>query len=227
VYIYMTVGTVLVFTIFGYSLGRRSDQAVDETDTVKEELQQVNELAITDALTGLHNARFLHDDLSRELETARRYRTPVACAMLDIDDFKRINDTHGHPFGDAVLSTLAKIIGECVRQVDIVGRLGGEEFLVIMPHTTLELGMLVAERIRKAVQQSSFTFENTTASVTISLGVACFPSKEISDKNGLLKTVDNALYQAKRTGKNRTVSFRSDICSRDPVKAGNVLQATR
>jgi len=207
-YGYMSIGTTFIFAMFGYSLGRRSDHAVDETDSIKFELEMISALAYRDALTGLNNARHLHDQLNTEIESAIRYGTPISCLMIDIDDFKRINDSHGHPFGDHVLSTLARTIKDCVRQVDIVGRLGGEEFLVIMPHTTIELALPVAERIRVGVMKSSITIDNEAIPVTISLGLASFSLNDTPDKSSLLKAADDALYLAKRNGKNRTVSAR-------------------
>lgn len=203
-YAYLTIGTVTVFTLFGYFLGRRSDNITDQSDSVKERLDKVSLLAITDALTNVHNARYLHDQLSIETESAKRYNAPVTCLMLDIDDFKQINDKFGHPSGDIVLTTLAGILQQCVRRVDIVGRLGGEEFLVIMPHTSFDPGFQIAERIRQTVQDWSFKIDGAEIPVTVSIGVACYPGNGIEDKIGLLKAADDALYEAKRTGKNRT-----------------------
>ncbi len=204
-YAYTAIGTITAFVLFGYFLGRRSDNVVDESETVKNALDKVNEMAMTDALTGIRNARYLHDHLSLEMESAKRYEKPLTCLMLDIDDFKRINDTYGHPYGDIVLTTLAKTVLQCVRRVDTVGRLGGEEFLVVMPHTSSETAFVIAERIRQAVRHRPFAVHEAKIPVTISIGVACYPAPEITDKSGLLKAADNALYQAKRTGKNRTI----------------------
>ncbi|MFN0118465.1 MAG: GGDEF domain-containing protein [Elusimicrobiota bacterium] len=205
IYAYMTMGTVIAFTSFGYFLGRKSDLLTKQSSFIKEKLEEVNEMAITDSLTGIHNARYLHDQLSIEIESAKRYETPLTCLMLDIDDFKKINDMFGHPAGDIVLTTLSKIIKQCVRRVDIMGRLGGEEFLVIMPHTLPETAFSVAERIRQAVQRWPFDAEGTPIPVTVSIGIGYFPSKEINDKGALLKATDEALYEAKRTGKNKTI----------------------
>lgn len=205
-YAYLTLGTVTVFTLFGYFLGRKSDDVTVESETVKDAL---NKMAHTDALTNIHNARYLHDQLLIEMESAKRYQTPLACLMIDIDDFKAINDTYGHPFGDVVLADIAKILRQSVRQIDIVGRLGGEEFLVVMPHTATASAVPVAERIRQAVQHWPFPINGKNVSVTISLGVAAFPVDKIMNKSDLLKTADDALYEAKRTGKNRTVVFKA------------------
>lgn len=205
-YAYMTVGTITVFTIFGYLLGRKNDGVTVKSDQVKDAYEHVSQIAITDALTNIHNARYLHDQVSIELESAKRYNTTLACLMIDIDDFKVINDTHGHPFGDVVLANIAKILRQSVRQIDIVGRLGGEEFLVVMPHTSVQMALPVAERIRQAVQRWPFPIDGKEVTVTVSIGVAAFPSEGIADKSSFLKMADDALYQAKRTGKNRTVA---------------------
>src|SRR5262249_21609350 len=111
-YAYMTIGCVLVFTLFGYLMGRRSDVLQDESASVKTTFQTLDLLAITDGLTGLYNHRYLQERLSLELESADRYKTPITCLMLDIDNFKTINDRYGHPFGDLVLATVARILRE-------------------------------------------------------------------------------------------------------------------
>ncbi len=204
-YVYLALATVTVFTLFGYFLGRHSDVVGDQSASVKETLRKVNLLAITDALTNIYNARYLHEQLSIETEAAKRYHTPLTCLMMDIDNFKSINDRFGHPAGDVVLATLAKIVQQSVRRVDIVGRLGGEEFLVIMPHTAQGTAFRVAERIRQAVQRWPFKLEGVAIPVTVSIGVACLPTAGIANKSTLMKAADNALYEAKKSGKNRSV----------------------
>ena len=205
-YLYLACATITVFTLFGYFLGRRSDKTTDQSASVKEALRNVSMQAITDALTNIHNARYLHEQLSIEAESAKRYNTPLACLMLDIDNFKSINDKFGHPSGDVILVTLAKIVRQSVRRVDIVGRLGGEEFLVIMPHTSRDMAFQIAERIRQAVQRWPFKAGDTMIPVTVSIGLACYPAPGVDDKSTLMKAADDALYEAKRTGKNRTVA---------------------
>jgi diguanylate cyclase (GGDEF)-like protein len=168
-------------------------------------LEQANKLAITDALTTLYNSRYLHDQLAIELESAKRYNTPLTCLMLDIDNFKLINDKYGHPSGDMVLAALAKILRDSVRRIDIVGRLGGEEFLILMPHTPPKIAFCIGERIRQAVQRWPFKVDGTEISMTVSVGAASYPDEYVKDKASFLKAADNALYEAKRLGKNKTV----------------------
>ena len=141
------------------------------------------------------------------MEAAKRYKANLSVILFDLDDFKVINDSFGHPNGDVVLMTVSRLLQENLRRIDIVGRLGGEEFMVIMPHTSSESAFLVAERIRKAVQEWSFTFFDHKISVTLSGGLATYPAPGISGKNDFLKVIDQALYQAKRSGKNRTVKW--------------------
>lgn len=209
IYLYMTAGTVVVFTLFGYFLGRRNDLIRETSETIKDSLEKMNLVAMTDALTGIPNARYLHDHLSLEMESAKRYDTPITCLMLDIDDFKKINDTYGHPSGDLVLTTLARTVLRCVRRVDMVGRLGGEEFLILMPHTSSEVALSIAERIRQAVQRWPFTVKESQIPVTVSIGAASYPAPGITNKSSLLAAADDALYEAKRAGKNQTIFART------------------
>jgi two-component system cell cycle response regulator len=192
-YDYMAVGTVIAFGLFGYALGRRNEN--------------LSNLSITDGLTRIYNHRFLHEQLAHEIQRSDRYHTQLTCLMLDIDDFKKVNDQHGHPFGDEVLATTAKLIREAVRQIDLVGRYGGEEFLVIMPQTSSKAALPIAERILKAIQSYPFSAPEGVVQVTLSIGLATYPSPDlgVKSKNGLLSAADQALYKAKRTGKNQTV----------------------
>ena len=192
-YIYMTVGTIVAFTVFGYVLGRRNEA--------------LKKLSDTDGLTGVFNHRYLHERLGQEIKRADRYHAPVTCLMLDIDDFKKINDHYGHPFGDTVLATVVRLIREAVREIDVVGRYGGEEFLVIMPQTRAEAAIPLAERILNTVRTHSFSIPIGGAAVTLSIGLATYPSPElnVTAKDSLLSAADQALYQAKRSGKNRAV----------------------
>lgn len=205
IYVYMAVGTCLVFAGFGYLMGQGTDALILDSNRMRGTLKEVNVMAMTDALTGIGNARFLNDQLSLEIESAQRYKSSLTCIMIDIDDFKKFNDSYGHAFGDAVLGAIAQCLRNSVRRVDIAGRLGGEEFLVLMPHASSETAFASAERIREAIQRLPFHFHGTDLQVTVSLGVSCFPSTYATDKGSLLKAADDALYEAKRAGKNRTV----------------------
>ena len=192
-YVYMAVSTVIAFGLFGYVLGRYDDALA--------------RLTIIDHLTQIYNHRYLQEQLAAEIARSDRTHGPVTCLMIDVDNFKTVNDRLGHPFGDHVLSTIARTIKEAVRRVDCVGRYGGEEFLVIMPQTAGLAAQAVADRVLGAVRGSWFGIEGQGVSVTVSIGLATYPSPDIgiNSKEGLIAASDKALYQAKRAGKNRSV----------------------
>jgi diguanylate cyclase (GGDEF)-like protein len=158
-------------------------------------------LANTDALTGVPNRRQLMARLEEELARAMRTGQPLACALLDVDHFKRVNDTHGHQKGDAVLKALAHIVRETVRGYDVVGRFGGDEFLLELPRTDSEHAAELAERVRLAVQDRLAAEAGLPNVVTISLGVATL--RQGDDLEVLVKRADDALYRAKEKGRNR------------------------
>lgn len=150
------------------------------------------EMAIIDGLTGLYNRRHLDEVLLREIERAKRYRQPLALLMLDIDDFKKYNDTHGHLAGDKLLKDLARFLLNAVRAADMVFRYGGEEFIVLLPHTFKQEAVEVAKRI--------LNLERQKMPMTISIGLA-YLLDEVLSKDELIEQADSALYQAKRLGK--------------------------
>ncbi|HLY48266.1 MAG TPA: diguanylate cyclase [Solirubrobacteraceae bacterium] len=175
---------------------------------------QVSRQAVTDELTGLANHRRFQDLLLAEIEEVRRYNHPLGLIMLDIDDFKSINDTYGHQQGDVVLRRVARVLAENSREVDYPARYGGEELAVILPHTELEGAYAIAERIRTSVEALQIPQMDNRGmlKITASLGVA---SSAEGQKDALIAEADAALYQAKRLGKNRTVTA--------PRRAANVL----
>jgi len=175
-------------------------------DALRRRLDQSLELAITDPLTGLYNRRFLMTQLTPLAQRAQCGGEPVSVMVIDIDYFKKLNDTYGHDIGDAVLRDFAVRLGTNTRPSDFACRMGGEEFVVIMPRTTGDIGCLAAERLRRSVCASPFVVPglNTDLDVTVSIGVA---SSAESDENveALLKRADEALYEAKHGGRNRVV----------------------
>lgn len=174
-----------------------------------ESIQIANEnlerLAITDGLTGLHNHRYFRERLEQEVERALRYQLPLACLMLDIDNFKSLNDTYGHLVGDRILKEIAERTLHCIRKTDICARYGGEEFVVIMPQTSLEGAMAQAERIRNTIGGTAFPALPEDKRVTVSLGMGVLDPNEMLAGEDLLRAADQALYVAKRGGKNRVV----------------------
>jgi diguanylate cyclase (GGDEF)-like protein len=160
--------------------------------------------ASTDSLTGLASRRYLDLRLVDEVEFARLNDCPLSLVMLDIDDFKQLNDAHGHQAGDEVLRRIGSILRGSVRQGDVCGRYGGEEFLLGLPETDLQGAQVVAENVRRRIADSRFVDEDHPVPVTVSLGVAAFPARA-GDLPSLIEAADRALYSAKRSGKNRHV----------------------
>jgi len=197
---------------------------------LKESRDKLIERANTDSLTGLYNHRYFHERLRSELRRADRYRRPLSVIMLDIDHFKTLNDTYGHPVGDMVLTDIAKILlGEVRKDIDVVARYGGEEFALILPETEVPNAMVCAEHLRKAVERYAFVGKDgETIPVTISLGVAQYPIHS-SEREGLIMAADLAMYQSKSTGRNRTTVFNNNSRTdenADPYKLYLLLQAT-
>jgi diguanylate cyclase (GGDEF)-like protein len=178
----------------------------------KDLLEQKNgilkKLSITDGLTGLYNHRYISDALSRLIEETYRYKEPLSISMIDIDNFKKANDEYGHIFGDEVLVKISNSIENCLRKTDMVGRYGGEEFLILFSHTKLKGAVESVDRIVKNIENLKWEKENFR--ITISAGVC---EKKDEDTTLLIKKADELLYSAKKKGKNR-VEFKK------PFKAG-------
>lgn len=163
---------------------------------------EVERLATVDELTGIANRRRLFEMGQREFEYARRYDIPLAAILLDIDHFKKINDTYGHKSGDRVLEGIAALIKRSVREVDVFGRYGGEEFVLLLPQTNREAALEVAERLRSRVEALRFETDRGVLQVTISLGVA-MSRPELASLAVLIDRADQAMYAAKQAGRNR------------------------
>jgi two-component system cell cycle response regulator len=164
--------------------------------------EETRRLSVTDPLTGAGNFRQLSTTLAREVERATRFNRPLSVVMLDLDHFKVVNDTHGHPFGDGVLREFARRLQDCLREVDTVTRYGGEEFTVVLPETGVDGAAAVAGRIVRAVRDRPFTVGSRSAQVTVSAGVAAFPDHGRTASE-ILRAADAALYAAKRAGRDR------------------------
>ncbi len=174
-------------------------------DALRTRLDQSLELAVTDQLTGLYNRRFLYAQLAPLVQRAQCGGDPVSVMIVDLDHFKRINDTFGHDCGDEVLKEFSARLASNVRPSDFACRLGGEEFVVIMPNTTGDVGCLAAERLRRHVCAAPFRISGAESlEVTVSVGVACSEATDES-ADALLKRADEGLYEAKRGGRNRVI----------------------
>ena len=169
--------------------------------------ETVEKLAITDSLTGLYVRRYFSERLEEELHRSKRHKFKFAFLMIDIDDFKLCNDTYGHLVGDVVLKEMSRIIKEHLRAIDVVSRYGGEEFAVLLPETGPDGAILVAERLRKKIEENVFTAYDEKLKVTISTGVSIYP-QDATEEKGLIEKADTALYTAKRSGKNIVCEYK-------------------
>ncbi len=180
-------------------------------------IAEAERLSQTDDLTKLHNARYLRQFLLNEIRRARRYGSSVAALFLDLDDFKQINDVHGHLVGSHVLMEMAAVILSSIRDTDAVARYGGDEFVIVLPDTGTELAGTVAERIRQKILRHQFTGgRRLQLSLTASFGVAAFP-KHASSPQQLIACADTAMYEAKAANKN-CVRFAADLAPKDPAQ---------
>jgi diguanylate cyclase (GGDEF)-like protein len=164
--------------------------------------EEIRILSRHDGLTGAYNHACIVGELAAEIERSKRYSTPFSVILFDVDDFKTVNDRYGHLVGDQVLKGITRIVKENLRAIDKVGRYGGEEFLVILPETSADKAILVAERLRIAVEKAVIESDNNIIRSTVSGGVVAYASG--CQEKDLIKKADDNLYRAKKDGKNRT-----------------------
>jgi two-component system, cell cycle response regulator len=167
--------------------------------------EAARQLAITDGLTKIYNHRFFQELFEKEYKRSDRYNTIFSLIMLDIDHFKRVNDTYGHLCGDEILKGLANLIKSCLRSMDIVARYGGEEFAVLLPETNGPEAYQTAERIRRSVEDTTFMGTEQGLKVTVSQGVATYPSEGVHERQDIIAKADGALYEAKENGRNKVI----------------------
>lgn len=184
---------------------RELDRANKELARKREELLA---LSRTDPLTGLSNRRYFEERLQEEFSRARRYRSPLSLVMMDIDYFKRVNDTYGHPFGDEVLRAVSQVTRARLREVDLLARYGGEELIALLPETTPADALRACERVREAIEALQLEHHGSdgtkrTVRCTASLGLASIPSNTLQSAEELLRAADECLYAAKGAGRNR------------------------
>ena len=178
---------------------------------IKELKETINQVSTTDALTGLHNRKFLHERLEAEISRSKRYDTKLSCLLLDIDFFKVVNDMYGYDWGDVLLKKIAEMLKGFIRKEDILTRYGDEEFIVLLPNTPEENAFLFAERFRREIEKMEFipAGEEERHPITISGGIASYPFLQNveEDANTLIRYAEHALYNAKKRGKNKIVMF--------------------
>ena len=177
------------------------------TDRLRDNVQTSIEAAVTDGLTGLYNRRYMETHLGTLVEQAAQRGKPLTTLVLDIDYFKSVNDTHGHDAGDDVLREFALRIRKSIRNIDLACRLGGEEFVIVMPDTDMTVAATVAERLRRRIAGEPFPIQQGTKllNVTLSIGIAALTNPDDTAAT-ILKRADLALYRAKRDGRNRVVA---------------------
>ncbi len=167
----------------------------------------IKNIALYDTLTGLYNRRYFEDRLGVETQKSFYSGTPLSLVMVDIDHFKKVNDTFGHTGGDQVLCKTSSLLKNSIRKKDMVARYGGEEFMLILPEAGLEESFIIAERIRRLVENTSFEIGQAQVNLTISMGISNFPSHRAKSKEELVRMADQALYDAKRGGRNKVCIF--------------------
>ncbi|MBA3820381.1 MAG: GGDEF domain-containing protein [Deltaproteobacteria bacterium] len=173
--------------------------------------EAIHNMAIQDGMTGIHNKRYFLEFLEREIAVATRHGHPLTLVMLDVDHFKKVNDTHGHLAGDAVLKDLAGRIRPRIRREDLFARYGGEEFVCVLPSTALAGGIVFAEHLRTIIEERPCSFDNLQIAFTISSGVATMHRETGVDPATLIKRADDNLYAAKRGGRNTVVPSLQDL----------------
>lgn len=183
---------------------------VTDTSIYQRKLMDANhkldEASNRDGLTEIFNRRYLEQTLLREFGRSKRYDSPLAFILLDLDHFKRINDLHGHLAGDEVLKKAASILSSCVREADTVGRYGGEEFAVVLPQTGIEGAMTLAQRLRYEIANTEFVFNDSILPVTVSIGVSEV-KESVPKYEALIHEADTALYVSKRNGRNQVSCY--------------------
>ena len=201
-YAYMAVGTIAAFMVYGYALGLRSERQKFSNRMLSVRVDELHLKSVTDALSGAYTYGYLYEVLEIEIQRTLTDKRPLSLMIVDIDEFKRVNDSHGHLFGDRVIRETAETITAHVRSHDILGRYGGDEFVVVMPGADAQTSGHVAERVRAGVAKNGYM-------TTVSIGVATFDGSTQQKPSDLLHRADMNLYQAKHDGRD-CVRDRSD-----------------
>jgi diguanylate cyclase (GGDEF)-like protein len=199
-----------VFNNMVHRLRQGREELAKVNTTLRKRNKKLQEISVTDSLTGLHNHKHLMEKIGSEVTRSERHEHSFAVLMIDIDYFKKYNDTYGHQAGDDVLRKMAAIFMESVRSSDYVARYGGEEFMILLPETGMDKAMNSAKRIRKRLARETFGNGKSKIPITISMGIATYPDHG-EDPETLVSKADAALYQAKKAGRNRVIRARQTV----------------
>jgi diguanylate cyclase (GGDEF)-like protein len=205
-YVYMLVGATITLILFGYVVGIMSESQRVHNLSLRDRVEDLHLASVTDGLTGAYSHGYLQETVALELESAMRRGAPLSVLMLDLDDFKKINDTQGHLFGDRVLKELTETVNMNIRDGDVLGRYGGEEFMVVMPGANADVAKTVADRICKSIARAHIgEADEDRVRATVSIGVATYTGEGKLDPLRLVDEADKKLYEAKHSGKNQVI----------------------
>ena len=204
-YIYDTSSYAIDIILNQFRIFKKQSQKLDTTQS----------LLYLDDLTGVYNTRYLSMILDSEIKRCSRFKEEFCLLFLDLDEFKKVNDYHGHLTGSSILIQTAKVLKNSLRQIDSIIRYGGDEFVILLLNTSIDQGYITAERLRKTIEETSFYSkqDNKEISLTVSIGVTYYPG--ISNKEDLLKIADEAMYMSKKSGKNKLVVWDKNILNSD------------
>ncbi len=203
------LNSILVDTLFELSeayhkrLNERIDNYINEIESANLKLR---ETSIKDSLTGCFNKKYFQETIDLEISRGKRYSRPISLIIFDVDYFKKINDEHGHPFGDEVLREIGEIMRRSIRSSDAVFRYGGDEFSIVLPETKKDKAIILADRVRRRIAEHTFHFKNKSIHVTVSGGVNGFDSR-CAEKEDLITHADKACYLAKKRGRNQIAVY--------------------
>jgi diguanylate cyclase (GGDEF)-like protein len=201
---------------------RAAKRIIDLQKELMESNRRLELLSITDGLTRLYNHRHFQDELARKFEEAQRYDRPLSLVIVDLDFFKKVNDTYGHAVGDEVLKAVSHIFQQSIRSTDLAARYGGEEFALMLPETELDDAIAFAEKLRGLVEETPIETQAGPVNATVSVGVSAYPRTRIKRAKELIVAADKALYRAKKNGRNQVQAERRSDTARvtRPMPAG-------
>ncbi len=202
-------------------VAEKNRQLFAENNNLRSEIERLKKINFIDALTGIYNKKFLKIRLGEEFAKARRYGSPLSSIFIDLDDFKAINDTYGHIFGDKLLKEVAIVLEGLCRSEDVLVRFGGEEFVILMSDTTASEALIFADRIRRKVASHIFLYRDIAISVSASLGASTLNNDDfeyVSDPEELIAMADKAMYMVKQNGKNNSCHLPFHLPSSDPTR---------